>query len=118
MIETKKDPKVLVIEHKGETFAYPLPFWSNCKNAEGRQEENLMFGAVEMYDRIYMHPVGMCLGAYPPGMASSQFALPFIAKHYGLDRIDILKAWTHQYGVHRAMGDLPNNNQKREGENE
>lgn len=109
MTETKTDPKVLVIERHGEKWAYPLPFWSTNKTKEGRDEENLAFGAVEMYDQIYMHPVGMCHGAYAPGMASSQFALPHIAKHYGLDPHDIAREWVKQYGTYRAMGQLPNN---------
>ena len=98
---------VLIIEHDGGKWAYPLPFWSTNKTEQGRNEENLYFGAVKMYDEIYMHPRGIC--NQPPGMPSSQLALPWLAKHYGLNRNEIVSAWAKEYGVYRALGPLPAN---------
>lgn len=103
----EKNNMILEIDYRGEKYAYPLPFWSNNKDEQGRNEENLAFGAVRMYDEIYMHPAGICHQS--PGVPSAQFALPHIAKHYGLDRNAITSAWVKEYGRDRALGLLPKN---------
>jgi len=98
---------MLVISYQEQQFAYPLPFWSKNKTQQGRDEENLYFGAAVFYDQVYMHPCGIVRQA--PGIPSAQFALPHIAKHYGLDRNEIVQVWSKEYGIWRALGHMPAN---------
>ena len=103
---------MLKIKYKNETHVFPTGELSTNKTEQGRYEENLHIFAMQCMNDIFRHLPGIC--DQPGGVPSMMFALPHIAKYYGIDRNILLKQWTQDYGIYYAMKMIPNPHDRQE----
>jgi len=79
-----------------------------CPNMTGVEEEDLNIFAPRVLDDFYQYnyPVvteALGLGTELDSMTRMMAVLPYVAEHFGLDKNDILKAWTAEFGLMRMM---------------
>ncbi len=80
----------------------------------GVKEEDLGLFAPRTLDDFYQynHIVlneTLGIGSEPNPTTRMMAALPYVAEHYNLDKNELLKSWTEEFGLARMMRDSDDN---------
>ena len=81
-----------------------------CPNMTGVKEEDLAFFAPRALDNFYQyyHPKlleVLGLDTEANNMTRMMTVLPYVAEHFGLDKNDILRNWTADFGLMRMRNE-------------
>lgn len=106
---TEADPCVIVIDN----LAFPCGAPSDSKDPKHRHAENLHLNGPQMLEDARFNWCRVSIqSVYQPtlkrnGITTWQsfmmFMLPHVAKHYGVERHELLKAWMANYGYRLAF---------------